>query len=34
MKRFIIACDLEGVNKVVGEAYSGLYKGTEQWETA
>ena len=33
-KRFIIACDLEGVNNVVGEPYSGLYKGCEQWEIA
>ena len=33
-KRFIIACDLEGVNNVVGEAYSGLVKGCEQWEIA
>ena len=33
-KRYIIACDLEGVNNVVGEPYEGLYKGTEQWEIA
>ena len=32
--KILIACDLEGVNNVVGEAYSGLGKGTEQWEIA
>ena len=34
MKRFLIACDLEGVNNVVGEEYKGLYSGSEQWEIA
>ena len=33
-KRILIACDLEGVNNVVGEPYSGLTKGCEQWEVA
>ncbi|MBQ8371881.1 MAG: M55 family metallopeptidase [Clostridia bacterium] len=33
-KRILIACDLEGVNNVVGEPYSGLYRGCEQWEIA
>lgn len=33
-KRILIACDLEGVNNVVGEPYSGLVKGCEQWEIA
>ena len=33
-KRILIACDLEGVNNVVGEPYSGLTKGSEQWKIA
>ena len=33
-KRILIACDLEGVNNVVGEPYSGLIKGCEQWKVA
>ena len=34
MEKILIACDLEGVNNVVGEAYSGLYKGCAEWEIA
>ena len=34
MKKILIACDLEGVNNVVGEAYNGLYKGGAEWEIA
>ena len=34
MKRILIACDLEGVNNVVGEEYTGLYRGCDQWEKA
>jgi len=33
-KRILLALDLEGVNNVVGEPYSGLSKGTEQWQIA
>ena len=33
-KRVLIACDLEGVNNVVGEAYLGLTKESEQWKIA
>ena len=33
-KKILIALDLEGVNNVVGEAYSGLYKGCAEWEKA
>ena len=33
-KKILIACDLEGVNNVIGEAYSGLGKGTSEWEIA
>lgn len=33
-KRILIACDLEGVNNVVGEPYSGLTKDSEQWKIA
>lgn len=33
-KRILIACDLEGVNHVVGEPYSSLSKGCEQWNIA
>ena len=33
-RRILIACDLEGVNHVVGVPYSGLLKGSEQWEIA
>lgn len=32
--RVLLLCDLEGVNKVVGEPYHGLGRGTEQWEIA
>lgn len=34
MKRILIACDLEGVNNVAGEEYTGLYKGGAEWEIA
>jgi D-amino peptidase len=34
MKKVLIACDLEGVNNVVGEEYKGLYQGCEQWKIA
>lgn len=33
-KRVLLLLDLEGVNNVVGEPYSGLSKGTEQWQIA
>ena len=33
-KRILIACDLEGVNNVVGSAYEGLYRGTDEWKKA
>ena len=33
-KHILIALDLEGVNNVVGEPYSGLSKSTEQYEIA
>ena len=33
-KRILIACDLEGVNNVVGEPYFGLTKESEQWKIA
>ncbi len=33
-KRVLLALDLEGVNNVVGEAYMGLERGTEQWKVA
>ena len=33
-KRILIALDLEGVNNVAGEPYSGLYKESEGWEIA
>ena len=33
-KRVLIALDLEGVNNVVGVPYSGLAKGTPEWEVA
>lgn len=33
-KRILIACDLEGVNNVVGEPYSGLTRESEQWKIA
>ncbi len=33
-KKILIACDLEGVNNVVGEPYLGLGKSSEQWEIA
>lgn len=32
--KILIACDLEGVNYVKGEAYSGLGKDTPEWEIA
>ena len=33
-QRVLIALDLEGVNQVVGEPYSGLSKGSDQWQVA
>ena len=33
-KRVLLAVDLEGVNLVVGEPYSGLYRDSEQWLVA
>lgn len=33
-KRVLISLDLEGVNRVVGEPYSGLARNTEQWHIA
>lgn len=33
-KRILIALDLEGVNNVVGEPYSGLKIGSAEWEKA
>lgn len=33
-KRVLISLDLEGVNRVVGEPYSGLARDTEQWYIA
>ena len=33
-KRILLALDLEGVNNVVGEPYSGLSKDSEGWKTA
>ena len=33
-KRVLLALDLEGVNNVVGEAYSGLSKESDQWYIA
>lgn len=33
-KRVLFALDLEGVNNVVGEPYSGLAKGCDQWLVA
>ena len=33
-KRILFALDLEGVNNVVGEPYSGLLKNTPQWHVA
>ncbi len=33
-KRILLLCDLEGVNRVVGEPYRGLARGTDQWEIA
>ena len=33
-QRILLALDLEGVNMVVGDPYSGLVKGCEQWEIA
>ena len=30
-KRVLLALDLEGVNRVVGEPYSGLHRDTPQW---
>lgn len=33
-RRILLLLDLEGVNRVVGEPYLGLGKGSEQWEIA
>ena len=33
-KRVLLALDLEGVNRVTGEPYSGLSRNTEQWFVA
>ena len=33
-KRILLALDMEGVNYVVGEPYSWLKKGCEQWKIA
>lgn len=33
-KRVLLALDMEGVNNVTGEPYSGLSKGSEQWYVA
>jgi len=33
-KRVLFAVDLEGVNNVIGEAYKGLLRDTEQWQIA
>ena len=33
-RRVLLLLDLEGVNRVVGEPYLGLGKGSEQWEIA
>ena len=33
-KRILLALDLEGGNRVVGEPYSWLFKGSEQWAIA
>ena len=33
-KRILLLLDLEGVNNVKGEPYSGLAKGTEEWKKA
>ena len=33
-KRVLLALDLEGVNRVVGEPYCGLERDTEQWRIA
>ena len=33
-RRILLLCDLEGVNRVVGEPYHGLGRGTEEWEIA
>lgn len=33
-KRALIALDLEGVNNVAGEPYSGLMPGSDEWERA
>ena len=33
-RRILLLCDLEGVNRVVGEPYHGLGRDTEQWEIA
>ena len=32
--KILLALDLEGVNNVCGEPYSGLLWGSEEWETA
>ena len=33
-KRILFALDLEGVNRVAGEPYTGLLRDTEQWNIA
>lgn len=33
-RRILLLLDLEGVNRVVGEPYMGLSKGTAQWQVA
>ena len=33
-KRVLISLDLEGVNNVIGEPYSGLHRDTDQWRIA
>ncbi|MBO4407287.1 MAG: M55 family metallopeptidase [Clostridia bacterium] len=33
-KRILLLCDLEGVNKVVGEPYHGLGRDSEEWKIA
>ena len=33
-KRVLFAVDLEGVNRVVGEAYMGLHRDSDEWNIA
>ena len=33
-ERILLALDLEGVNNVVGEPYTGLSQGSDAWEVA